>query len=87
MAGTAAQNGTNNTFVYAGTSLPPYLNFTTPQALVELTTGTPPANNSTHYDGVTAPTNITNGDTYSVRALYFGQNAGFPLVAGKVRQN
>jgi hypothetical protein len=87
VAGIAAQNGTNTGFLYTSTTLPPYLNFTNAQALVEFTIGTPPAGNTTHFDGVTTSTNVTNGDTYSVRALFFGQNAGFPFVAGKVRQN
>jgi hypothetical protein len=87
IAGTAAQNGTNTGFLYSGTSLPPYLGINLPTPLVELTTGTPPTQNSTHFDGVTSATGIINGTTYSTRALYFGQNASFPFVAGKVRQN
>jgi hypothetical protein len=87
VAGTAAQNGTTSAFVFSSTSLPPFFGFTTPQQLVEITNGTPPSQNTTHYDGVTASTGITNGDIYSTRALYFGQFAAFPFVAGKVRQN
>jgi hypothetical protein len=87
IAGTAAQNGTNTGFLYTGTSLPPYLGINLPVPLVEFTIGTPPTQNSTHFDGVTSSTGIINGTTYSVRALYFGQNASFPFVAGKVRQN
>jgi hypothetical protein len=87
VAGTAAQNGTNTGFLYSGTSLPPYLGINLPVPLVEFTTGTPPTQNSTHFDGVTTSTGIVNGTTYSTRALYFGQNASFPFVAGKVRQN
>jgi hypothetical protein len=87
IAGTAAQNGTNTGFLYTGTSLPPYLGINLPVPLVEFTIGTPPTQNSTHFDGVTSSTGIINGTTYSTRALYFGQNASFPFVAGKVRQN
>jgi hypothetical protein len=87
IAGTAAQNGTNTGFLYTGTSLPPYLGINLPTPLVEFTTGTPPTQNSTHFDGVTSPTGVVNGTVYSTRALYFGQNASFPFVAGKVRQN
>ena len=87
VAGTAAQNGTNTGFLYTGTSLPPYLGINLPVPLVEFTTGTPPTQNSTHFDGVTSSTGVVNGTTYSTRALYFGQNASFPFVAGKVRQN
>jgi hypothetical protein len=87
VAGTAAQNGTNTGFLYTGTSLPPYLGINLPVPLVEFTTGTPPTQNSTHFDGVTSSTGVVNGTVYSTRALYFGQNASFPFVAGKVRQN
>ncbi len=87
VAGTAAQNGTNTGFLYSGTSLPPYLGINLPVPLVEFSTGTPPTQNSTHFDGVTSSTGVVNGTTYSTRALYFGQNASFPFVAGKVRQN
>jgi hypothetical protein len=87
VAGTAAQNGTNTGFLYSGTSLPPYLGINLPVPLVEFTIGTPPTQNSTHFDGVTSSTGVVNGTTYSTRALYFGQNASFPFVAGKVRQN
>ncbi len=87
VAGTAAQNGTNTGFLYTGTSLPLYLGINLPVPLVEFTTGTPPTQNSTHFDGVTSSTGVVNGTTYSTRALYFGQNASFPFVTGKVRQN
>jgi hypothetical protein len=55
--------------------------------LVQLTNGSPPSTNYTYYDGITTPTNITTGTTYSIRALYFGQNDAEPFVAAKVRQN
>jgi hypothetical protein len=87
VAGTASQSGTTTGFTLSGTSLPVFFALTNPNQLVELTNGTPPATNSTYYDGITASTNITNGDTYSVRALYFGQNSAYPFVAAKVRQN
>lgn len=87
VAGTAAQNGTNTGLLYTGTSLPLFLGINLPVPLVEFTTGTPPTENSTHFDGVTTSTGVVNGTTISTRALYFGQNASFPFVAGKVRQN
>ncbi len=87
IAGIAAQNGTTSAFSFSSTSLPPFFGFTNPQILVQLTNGTPPSQNTTHYDGVTTSTSITNGDIYSTRAIYFGQFAGNPFVAGKVRQN
>jgi hypothetical protein len=87
VAGSAAANGTNASFAQTSSSLPLYFGFTNVRQLVELTTGVPPAANSTFYDGVTAPTNITAAATYSIRALYFGQSDAFPFVAAKVRQN
>jgi hypothetical protein len=67
--------------------LPSFYGFTTANQLVELTSGAPPATNSTNYDGVSTPTNIVSGDTYSVRGLFFGQLDAYPFVAAKVRQN
>jgi hypothetical protein len=87
IAGTASQSGTTSGYSFSSTSLPPFFGFTTPQLTVVVTNGTPPAQNTTHYDGVTGSTNIVNGDIYSARAIYFGQFAGNPFVAGKVRQN
>ena len=87
VAGTAAQSGTPSNFSLSSTSLPPYYGFNTTNQLVELTSGTPPASSTTNYDGIAAPGNITSGDTYSIRALYFGQFSAFPFVAAKVRQN
>jgi hypothetical protein len=87
VAGSAASPGSTNNFSLSATSLPPFFGFTTVQELVQLTNGTPPATNSTVYDGVTVSTNITSGSTYSIRALYFGENDAEPFVAAKVRQN
>jgi hypothetical protein len=87
VAGTAAQSGTTTNFTLATNSLPTYFDFITANQLVEFTSGTPPSTNSTNYDGVSSPGNITSGDTYSIRALYFGQNDTYPFVAAKVRQN
>jgi hypothetical protein len=87
IAGTAAVGGSDTSFALSSTSLPLFFGFTTAQQLIELTSGTPPSTNSTNFDGVTTPTNIVSGSTYSVRALYFGQFDAFPLVAAKVRQN
>ena len=87
VAGTAAMGGNGSSFSLSSTSLPPYFGFTTANQLVELTNGTPPTTNTTFYDGVTNSTNISSGQTYSIRALYFGQLDSFPFVAAKVRQN
>jgi len=87
VAGTASQAGTTTGFALGSTSLPTFLGLSTQQQVVTVTSGTPPSTNSTDYDGVTGPTNITNGDTYSIRALYLGQANNFPFVAAKVRQN
>lgn len=87
VAGTASIGGNGSSFSLSSTSLPPYFGFTTANQLVELTNGTPPSTNTTVYDGVTNSTNINTGQTYSIRALYFGQLDAFPFVAAKVRQN
>ncbi len=87
VAGTASGSGTTTSFSLSSNSLPPYFGFTTANQLVELTSGTPPSTNVTNYDGVTSPTSIVSGDTYSIRALYFGQFDAYPFVAAKVRQN
>jgi hypothetical protein len=87
--GSAATQGSNTVFTLSSSSLPAFYNFTTATQLVQLT-GTPPStstSNATNYDGITASTSITVGDTYSSRALYFGQFDAMPFVAAKVRQN
>jgi hypothetical protein len=87
VAGTAAVGGNTISFSLSSASLPTYFGLTTASQLVELTSGTPPSTNSTNYDGVSSPTSIVSGDTYSIRALYFGQFDAYPFVAAKVRQN
>jgi Domain of unknown function (DUF4382) len=87
VAGTAAQNGSTTGFSLSSSSLPTFFGFSTAQQLVQLTSGTPPSNNSTNFDGITGPTSITSGNTNSIRALFFGQLNSFPFVAAKVRQN
>jgi hypothetical protein len=87
IAGTSATNGNGTTFAYSSSTLPPYFGFTTAQQLVELTSGTPPSGATTYYDGVTGPNTITASQTYSIRALYFGQFDATPFVAAKVRLN
>lgn len=87
IAGSASQGGVVNNFTYDATTLPAFYSFGTPTELVELTAGTPPATNSTNYDGISNSSGITSGSTYSVRALFFGQFDAFPFVAAKVRQN
>jgi len=87
--GSAATQGSNTIFTLTSSTLPTFFNFTTATQLVQLT-GTPPStssSNATNYDGISVPTNITVGDTYSSRALYFGQFDALPFVAAKVRQN
>ena len=87
IAGSASQGGVVNNFTYDSTTLPTFYSFSTPTELVELTSGTPPTTNSTNFDGITDSSGITTGNTYSVRALFFGQFDAFPFVAAKVRQN
>jgi hypothetical protein len=87
IAGTSATTGNGTTFAYSSSTLPPYFGFTTAQQLVELTSGTPPSGATTYYDGVTGPNTITASQTYSIRALYFGQFDATPFVAAKVRLN
>jgi hypothetical protein len=61
-------------------SLPPLFAITVP-VVVQLSTGSP----STNYDGVTNATNLSTGQTASIRALYFGTTAATPFSAAKVR--
>jgi uncharacterized protein DUF4382 len=87
IAGTSNTGGNGTSFSFTSSSLPPYFGFTAANQLVELTAGAPPSGATTYYDGVSGPNTILASQTYSVRALYFGQFDAFPLVAAKVRQN
>jgi hypothetical protein len=61
---------------------------TTP-LLVEITQGAPPSTPATNFDGVTSATALSNPQTVSIRALYFGGStvapSAMPFSAAKVR--
>ena len=79
VSGTVATTGGQNSFSI--NSLPSYFGLTT-NAIVQLNTVSP----ATNFDGVTAATGLTVGNTVAIRALYFGPNTATPFVAAKVRQ-
>jgi len=83
VSGTVASVAPPNTFTMQ--SFPPFFALTTP-ITVQLSTGSP----STNFDGVSASSNLTVGQTVSIRALYFGPPVGLtstltPFSAAKVR--
>lgn len=82
ISGTVATTGTQSAFNIAG--VPSFLGITT-QPLVEITLGTPPGVPSTNFDGVTSATALSNPQTVSMRALYFGSASAMPFTAAKVR--
>jgi Domain of unknown function (DUF4382) len=67
-------------------NLPPYFGFTA-QKLVQLNQAAAPTSAPTNYDGVTDATGLTQGQTVSIRALYFGPNSAQPFTAAKVRKH
>jgi Domain of unknown function (DUF4382) len=82
VSGTVASTGTQSTFNIE--SLPSFFGITT-QPLVEITLGTPPGVPSTNFDGVTSATALSNPQTVSIRALYFGSASAMPFTTAKVR--
>ena len=82
VSGTVATTGTQSAFNIA--SLPSFFGITT-QPLVEITQGAPPTTPATNFDGVTSATALSNPQTVSVRALYFGTATAMPFSAAKVR--
>ena len=82
VSGTVAAAGTQASFNIQ--NLPSFFGITT-QPLVEITQGAPPSTPSTNFDGVTSATALSNPQTVSIRALYFGQTTQMPFSAAKVR--
>jgi hypothetical protein len=82
VSGTVAATGTQASFNIS--NLPSFFGLTT-QPLVEITQGAPPSVPATNFDGVTSATALSNPQTVSIRALYFGQGTLMPFSAAKVR--
>jgi hypothetical protein len=82
VSGTVAATGTQASFNIV--NLPSFFGITT-QPLVEITQGAPPSTPATNFDGVTSATALSNPQTVSIRALYFGQGTTMPFSAAKVR--
>jgi Domain of unknown function (DUF4382) len=86
VSGTVASTGTQASFNIQ--NLPSFFGMTTP-LLVEITQGAPPSIPATNFDGVTSASALSNPQTVSIRALYFGggtQNpSAMPFSTAKVR--
>src|SRR5882762_4986363 len=82
VSGTVAATGTQASFNIQ--NLPSFFGITT-QPAVEITQGAPPSIPATNFDGVTSATALSNPQTVSIRALYFGQGTSMPFSAAKVR--
>jgi hypothetical protein len=86
VSGTVASTGTQASFTIQ--NLPSFFGLTTP-LLVEITQGAPPSTPATNFDGVTSATALSNPQTVSIRALYFGGStqapSAMPFSAAKVR--
>src|SRR6267378_684926 len=82
VSGTVAATGTQASFNIQ--NLPSFFGITT-QPVVEITQGAPPSIPATNFDGVTSATALSNPQTVSIRALYFGQGTSMPFSAAKVR--
>jgi hypothetical protein len=82
VSGTVASTGTQASFTIQ--NLPSFFGITT-QPLVEITQGAPPSIPATNFDGVSAATALSNPQTVSIQALYFGQGTSMPFSAAKVR--
>jgi hypothetical protein len=82
VSGTVAATGTQATFKIQ--NLPPFFGLST-QPLVQITQGAPPSVPSTNFDGVSSATSLSNPQTVSLRALYFGAGTSTPFSAAKVR--
>jgi len=82
VSGTVAATGTQASFNIQ--NLPSFFGITT-QPVVEITQGAPPSIPATNFDGVTSATALSNPQTVSIGALYFGQGTSMPFSAAKVR--
>jgi hypothetical protein len=88
VSGTVAAAGTQASFNIQ--NLPSFFGVPTSQLLVEITQGAPPTIPATNFDGVGAATALSNPQTVSIRALYFGgpgtpTPSAMPFSAAKVR--
>ena len=83
VSGTVATTGTQASFDIQ--NLPAFFAVTTPTLLVEITQGAPSNTPATNFDGVTSATALSNPQTVSIRALYFGQGTQMPFSAAQVR--
>jgi Domain of unknown function (DUF4382) len=82
VSGTVASTGTQASFTIQ--NLPSFFGLTI-QPLVEVTQGAPPSIPATNFDGVSTAAGLSNPQTVSIRALYFGQGTAMPFSAAKVR--
>ena len=82
VSGTVATTGTQASFNIQ--SLPSFFGVAT-QPSVQITAGAPPSIPATNFDGVSSGTALSNPQTVSIRALYFGLGTATPFSAAKVR--
>ena len=82
VSGTVAATGTQASFNMQ--NLPSFFGLPTQQS-VQLTPGAPPSTPTTNFDGVSSGTALSNPQTVSIRALYFGRGTATPFSAAKVR--
>jgi hypothetical protein len=87
VSGTVASTGTQASFNIQ--NLPSFFGMTSP-LLVEVTQGAPPSTPATNFDGVSSAAALSNPQTVSIRALYFGgpgtpTASAMPFSAAKVR--
>jgi hypothetical protein len=82
VSGTVAATGTLASFNIQ--NLPSFFGLSTQQS-VQLTPGAPPSTPATNFDGVSSGTALSNPQTVSIRALYFGRGTATPFSAAKVR--
>jgi hypothetical protein len=82
VSGTVAATGTQANFKIQNVSS--FFGLST-QPSVQLTPGAPPSVPSTNFDGVSSGSALSNPQTVSIRALYFGQGTATPFSAAKVR--
>jgi Domain of unknown function (DUF4382) len=82
VSGTVAATGTQATFNIQ--NVPSFFGLST-QPLVQITQGAPPSVPATNFDGVPSAASLSNPQTVSIRALYFGQGTATPFSAAKVR--
>jgi hypothetical protein len=67
-------------------SLPPFFGQINTE-FAELNTASAPSREPTNYDGVGDATQLTVGNTVSIRALYFGSGSAIPFTCAKIRKH